>query len=101
MRASSSLLQARPAALRGGPPRRPPPAPDELVNRVLGKIPNVLCLIGASSGDEWNGMTASWVTQVAMEPVLVAVSVDRQAVPHRLISEGRAFTVRLWSRAAP
>ena len=76
-----------------------PAVPDELVNRVLWKIPNVLCLIGASSGDEWNGMTASWVTQVAMEPVLVAVSVDRQAVPHRLISEGRAFTVNLWSRA--
>jgi len=77
----------------------PPAVPDETVNRVLWKIPNVLCLIGASSGDEWNGMTASWVTQVSMEPVLVAVSVDRQAVTHRLISEGRAFTVNLWSRA--
>ncbi len=76
----------------------PPAVPDETVNRVLWKIPNVLCLIGASSGDEWNGMTASWVTQVSMEPVLVAVSVDRQAVTHRLISEGRAFTVNLWSR---
>ena len=77
----------------------PPAVPDETVNRVLWKIPNVLCLIGASSGDEWNGMTASWVTQVSMEPVLVAVSVDRQAVTHRLISEGGAFTVNLWSRA--
>ena len=77
----------------------PPAVPDETVNRVLWKIPNVLCLIGASFGDEWNGMTASWVTQVSMEPVLVAVSVDRQAVTHRLISEGRAFTVNLWSRA--
>jgi len=77
----------------------PPAVPDETVNRVLWKIPNVLCLIGASSGGEWNGMTASWVTQVSMEPVLVAVSVDRQAVTHRLISEGGAFTVNLWSRA--
>jgi flavin reductase (DIM6/NTAB) family NADH-FMN oxidoreductase RutF len=77
----------------------PPAVPDEIVNRVLWKIPNVLCLIGAFSGDEWNGMTASWVTQVSMEPVLIAVSVDRQAVTHRLISEGGAFTVNLWSRA--
>ncbi len=72
--------------------------PDELVNRVLWKIPNVLCLIGSRSGEEWNGMTASWVTQVAMEPVLVAVSIDKKAVSHRLIVEGESFTVNLWPR---
>jgi flavin reductase (DIM6/NTAB) family NADH-FMN oxidoreductase RutF len=71
---------------------------DELVNKVLWKIPNVLCLIGSRSGDEWNGMTASWVTQVAMDPVLVAVSIDKKAVTHRLIADGRSFTVNLWSR---
>lgn len=68
------------------------------VNRVLWKIPNVLCLIGARAGDEWNGMTASWVTQVSMEPVLVAVSVDKKALTHRLIVEGGSFTVNLWPR---
>ncbi len=72
--------------------------PDELVNRVLWKIPNVLCLIGSRSGDEWNGMTASWVTQVAMEPVLVAVSIDKKALSHRLIADGGSFTVNLWPR---
>lgn len=72
--------------------------PDEVVNRALWKIPNALCLIGSRAGDEWNGMTASWVTQVAMEPVLVAVSVDKKAVTHRLIAEGGSFSVNLWSR---
>lgn len=72
--------------------------PDELVNKVLWRIPNVLCLIGSRSGDEWNAMTASWVTQVAMEPVLVAVSVDVAAVTHRLIADGGAFSVNLWDR---
>ena len=72
--------------------------PDELVNRVLWKIPNVLCLVGSRSGDEWNGMTQSWVTQVAMDPVLVAISVDRTAVTHRLITEGGSFSVNLWNR---
>jgi flavin reductase (DIM6/NTAB) family NADH-FMN oxidoreductase RutF len=76
----------------------PPAVPDQIVNRVLWKIPNVLCLVGAASGDEWNAMTASWVTQVSMEPVLVAASVDRRALTHRLIAEGRCFTVNLWSR---
>ena len=76
----------------------PRSVPAETLNRVLWKIPNVLCLIGAAAGEEWNGMTASWVTQVAMEPVLVAVSVDCAAVTHRLIREGGAFSVNLWSR---
>ena len=70
----------------------------ETVNKVLWSIPNVLCLLGSRSGDEWNGMTVSWVTQVAMEPVLVAVGVDKKAFTHELILAGRSFTVNLWSR---
>ena len=70
----------------------------ELLNRILWKIPNVLCLVGSRAGDEWNGMTQSWVTQVSMEPVLVAISVDAKAVTNRLIRNGRAFSVNLWNR---
>jgi len=70
--------------------------PIELVNKVTWKIPNALCLLGSRSGDEWNGMTQSWVTQVSMEPVMIGVSVDRSAVTHRLIDESRVFTVNLW-----
>ncbi|MEE9299345.1 MAG: flavin reductase family protein [Acidimicrobiia bacterium] len=72
---------------------------DEIVNRVLWSIPNVLCLIGSRSGDEWNAMTASWVCQVSMEPVLVAVGVDNTSVTHRLIENGERFTVNLWDRS--
>ena len=71
--------------------------PIELINKVTWKIPNALCLLGSRSGDEWNGMTQSWVTQVSMEPVLIAVSVDRTSVTHRLIDESRVFTVNLWN----
>ncbi len=74
------------------------PLDPELLNRVLWKIPNVLCLIGSRAGDEWNGMTQSWVTQVSMEPVLVAISVDATAVTNRLIRLGGSFSVNLWSR---
>ncbi len=70
----------------------------ELLNKVLWKIPNVLCLVGSRSGDEWNGMTQSWVTQVSMEPVLVAIAVDATAVTNRLIREGGSFSVNLWPR---
>src|SRR3954447_15849767 len=69
---------------------------DEIVNRATWKLPNALALIGSRSGDEWNGMTASWVTQVSMEPVQVAVGIDNTAVTRRLIADGRSFTVNLW-----
>ena len=69
----------------------------ELVNKVTWKIPNALALIGSRAGDEWNGMTASWITQVSMDPVLIGVGVDNKAVTHRLIAEGGSFTVNLWS----
>ncbi len=69
---------------------------DELVNRLTWKIPNALALIGSRAGDERNGMTASWISQLSMEPVLIGVSVDNTAVTHRLISQGGSFTVNLW-----
>jgi flavin reductase (DIM6/NTAB) family NADH-FMN oxidoreductase RutF len=72
---------------------------DELVNQVTWKIPNALVLIGSRSGEEQNAMTASWVTQVSMEPVLIAVGIDNGAVTHRLVSAGGSFTVNLWDAA--
>jgi flavin reductase (DIM6/NTAB) family NADH-FMN oxidoreductase RutF len=69
---------------------------DELLNRVTWKIPNALALIGSRAGDERNAMTASWITQLSMEPVLIGVGVDNTAVTHRLITDGGSFTVNLW-----
>jgi flavin reductase (DIM6/NTAB) family NADH-FMN oxidoreductase RutF len=70
---------------------------DELVNRVTWKIPNALALIGSRAGDERNAMTASWITQLSMEPVLIGVAVDNDAITRRLIEDGGAFTVNLWN----
>lgn len=69
---------------------------DQLINKVTWKIPNALALVGSRSGDEWNAMTTSWITQVAQEPVLIGVGVDKEAVTHRLIVDGGAFSVNLW-----
>ncbi len=69
---------------------------DELVNRLTWKIPNALALIGSRAGAERNGMTASWISQLSMEPVLIGVSVENTAVTHRLITDGGSFTVNLW-----
>jgi len=69
---------------------------DELLNRLTWKIPNALALVGSAAGDERNGMTTSWITQLSMEPVLIGIGVDNDAVTHRLIREGRCFSVNLW-----
>ena len=69
---------------------------DELLNKVTWKIPNVLALVGSRAGDERNAMTTSWITQLSMDPVLIGVGVDNNAVTHRLISDGGSFTVNLW-----
>ncbi|MDE0170897.1 MAG: flavin reductase family protein [bacterium] len=68
-----------------------------LINRVTWMIPNALALVGSRSGDEWNGMTTSWITQLSMEPVIIGIGVDNKAVTHRLISRGGSFSVNLWS----
>jgi flavin reductase (DIM6/NTAB) family NADH-FMN oxidoreductase RutF len=70
---------------------------DEVINRVMWRIPNALVLLGARAGDEWNAMTTSWLTQVSMEPVTVAVSIDKTAFTHRLVLDGGAFSINLWS----
>ncbi len=56
-------------------------------------------VIGSRAGDQRNAMTASWVSQVAMEPVLIGVSVQADAVTARLIRDGGSFTVNLWDAA--
>ena len=72
------------------------PLEDQLLNKVTWKIPNALALVGSRSGDERNAMTTSWITQLSMEPVLIGVGVDNDAVTHRLITSGGCFTVNLW-----
>ena len=69
---------------------------DELLNKVTWKVTNALALIGSRAGDERNAMTASWITQLSMEPVLIGVAVDNEAVTRRLIADGGSFTVNLW-----
>jgi flavin reductase (DIM6/NTAB) family NADH-FMN oxidoreductase RutF len=70
---------------------------ERLVNGVMWLIPNALVLVGAHAGEEWNAMTTSWISQVSMEPVSVAVSIDKAAYTHKLVMDGGFFSVNLWS----
>jgi len=62
-------------------------------------MPTGLYLIGSRAlldgRWQWNLMTASLVVQVAVEPKLIAVSIDRLARTHALVSSSRCFSVSL------
>jgi flavin reductase (DIM6/NTAB) family NADH-FMN oxidoreductase RutF len=61
-------------------------------------MPHGLYLLGSRSGDRRNLMTTTWVTQVSHDPKLVGASVERDALTHELIANGRCFTVSLLDR---
>jgi flavin reductase (DIM6/NTAB) family NADH-FMN oxidoreductase RutF len=67
--------------------------------RVLWGLTTGLYLVGSRCGDEVNLMTANLVVQVSMEPKLVAVAVEREAVTARLIRDGRAFALTMLARS--
>ncbi|HEY1652104.1 MAG TPA: flavin reductase family protein [Acidimicrobiales bacterium] len=67
--------------------------------RVLWAMPTGLYLIGTRAGDEVNLMTANLVVQVCLEPKLVAVALEREAVTMRLVREGHAFSISLLPRS--
>ena len=71
---------------------------DKLRRRVLWKFPSGLYVIGSRAGEEQNLMTANLVTQVSFAPKLVGVSVEEDAMTHRLIAAGGAFSVNVLDR---
>jgi flavin reductase (DIM6/NTAB) family NADH-FMN oxidoreductase RutF len=62
-------------------------------------MPSGIYLIGSRAGEQRNLMTANWVTQVAREPKLLGVSVEREAFTHELIERSQAFAVSIVDRA--
>jgi flavin reductase (DIM6/NTAB) family NADH-FMN oxidoreductase RutF len=64
----------------------------------LWTFPSGLYVVGSRAGDRRNFMTANWVTQVSFDPKLTAVSIEKGAVTHQLISEGGSFTVHTMDR---
>jgi flavin reductase (DIM6/NTAB) family NADH-FMN oxidoreductase RutF len=72
---------------------------DRLRRRVLWKLPSGLYVVGATDGgSRRNGMTLNWLTQVSFEPKLVAVSIERSAFTHELVSAGGVFAVSIVDR---
>ncbi len=66
---------------------------DKLRRRVLWTMPYGLYIVGSRSGVERNAMTLNWATQMSFEPKLLGIGVEKQSLTHRLITQGKAFSL--------
>lgn len=80
------------------PPGQDPDDYDRRRRRILWSLPTGLYVLGSRADGRRNLMTLNWATQVSTEPKLVAVSVEKSAVSHGLVAQGRAFTLNVLSR---
>lgn len=80
------------------PVGRDPDQYDRARRRVLWMLPTGLYVLGTRAGTRRNLMTISWVTQVAFEPKLLGVGVERESVTHRLLSESGAYALSVLPR---
>ena len=71
---------------------------DRLRRRVLWTMPSGLYVMGARAGERRNGMTLNWATQLSFDPKLLGVSVEREALTHELVREGRVFSLNIVDR---
>jgi flavin reductase (DIM6/NTAB) family NADH-FMN oxidoreductase RutF len=72
---------------------------DRLRRRVLWTMPSGLYVLGATDGaDRRNLMTLNWATQLAFEPKLLGISVERVAYTHELIEAGGVFSLCILAR---
>ena len=70
---------------------------NEDINVSTWKIPSPLGIIGSHAEGEFNGMTASWITQVSMEPALIGVGIDNKSVTFDLMNRSEHFTINMFS----
>ena len=69
----------------------------ESINVSTWKIPSPLGIIGSHADGEFNGMTASWITQVSMDPALIGVGIDNKSVTFKLMNQSNFFTLNMFS----
>ena len=55
-------------------------------------------VIGVADGERYGAFTASWVTQVSFDPLLLALSVNPQNASYAILRAGRAFTANVLER---
>src|SRR6202012_5739003 len=69
-----------------------------LRRRILWSLPSGLYVLGTRTAQRRNLMTLNWAMQVAVQPKLLAVSVEMTALSHALLKEGRVFSLNVLHR---
>jgi len=71
---------------------------DKMRRRLLWTMPSGLYVVGSRAGAQINAMTANWCTQLSFEPKLLGVGIEKSALTHTLITDGKAFTLNIIAR---
>ena len=80
------------------PEGRDPEEYDKLRRRVMWTMPSGLYVIGSRAGERRNAMTLNWATQISSDPKLLAIGVEKAALTHALIAEGKVFSLNIIDR---
>jgi len=67
----------------------------------LFKLSYGMCIVSSKKDGRFNGCIVNTVFQIAPEPPMVAVSVNRQSLTHEYIADSRVFAVSILSQEAP
>lgn len=52
-------------------------------------------IVGVADGEVRNAFTAAWVMQVSFDPLLIALSINREHSSFRLLERSRAFSINV------
>ncbi|MFA5055631.1 MAG: flavin reductase family protein [Dehalococcoidia bacterium] len=58
-------------------------------------------IVCSKKGDKINGQTANTVIQVASEPPIISVCINKQNLTHEFITESKVFTASIVAQTAP
>lgn len=83
------------AAGTGGAPPAPACPDTDTYRRAMGLMPTGVTVITSGSGDRTEALTASSVTSVSLEPLLLLISIGARSRMRRRIDEHGAFTVNV------
>ena len=67
----------------------------KLAWETIHKVRNGISVVTSYRGDEVNGLTAAWVSQVSLKPPMVMVSVAPPRYTHDMIKESGHFAVNI------
>lgn len=66
-----------------------------MAGEILDMITSPVTVVTTKFGNKINGMTAAWVAQVSLNPLLIMVSIAPQRYTHELIQKSKVFAVNI------